>query len=101
MAISNNSKNWFIQAVSDKDVANEILNAILVGPHAQAASIAAIVSADIVPAAIVPAGIPDCSAADVDTAIAALVVLVEARLDAIEAKQNAVIAALKAAGLML
>ena len=125
MAISNDSKHWFIQAVSKPEVANEILDAIESGGNPQAATVAAISSTNLTVAAVAPStvaavvtgGVPDCAAAAVDTVFASVKAIldikadnadletlrgeVETRLDAIEAKINAILVSLKAAGIML
>lgn len=125
MAISNDSKQWFIQAVSKPEVANEILDAIESGSNPQAATVAAISSTNLTVAAVAPStvaavvtgGAPDCSAAAIDTVFASVKAIldikadnadletlrgeVEIRLDAVEAKINAILVSLKNAGLML
>jgi len=89
MSLSEKAKEVLIVAVANKKVGEEIAAAIDSGANAQAASVAAITSVNLVGT--------DGSAGPGD---AAPLAGTETRLDAIESKINAVIAALKAAGLM-
>lgn len=87
MSLSEKAKEVLIVAVANKKVGEEIAAAIDSGANAQAASVAAITSANLV-------------GVDGTGSNAAPLAGTETRLDAIESKINAVIAALKAAGLM-
>lgn len=88
MALSKKTKEILTVAMANKIAAAELAAAVDAGGNAQAASIAPIgATADLVGVD----GVGDNAAPLVET---------EARLDAIEAKIDAVIAALKAAGLM-
>jgi len=88
MALSKKTKEILTVAMADKKSAAEIAEAIDAGGNAQAAAVAALGAT----AALV--------GVDGTGSNAAPLVGTEARLDAIEAKVDAVIAALKAAGLM-
>lgn len=87
MSLSEKAKEVLIVAVANKKVGEEIAAAIDSGANAQAASVAAITSVNLV-------------GVDGVGSNAAPLAGTETRLDAIESKINAVIAALKAAGLM-
>lgn len=83
MALSKDAKYRFEVAIADRRAAKEILDAV----QAQAASVAAITSANL-------------TGVDGTGNNAAPLAGTETRLDAIEAKINAILVALKAAGLM-
>lgn len=111
MALSEKAKKVMIASFANKSVGTEVAAAIDAGGNAQAAAVAAIPASTNLPvAAPVAAALADpLAAADVNAAlddkadnddVEAIRVLVESRLDTLEAKVNAVIAALKAAGLM-
>lgn len=88
MALSLKAKEALRRAVTDDEAADELQVAIDSGSNPQAAAVAALgVTADLV-------------GVDGTGSNAAPLVETEARLDAIEAKIDAVIAALVAAGLM-
>lgn len=90
MALSERAKEALRRAVTDDESADELQVAIDSGSNPQAAAVAAL-------GATVNVGTTDGSGGAGD---AALAVDTESRLDTIEAKVDAVIAALKAAGLM-
>jgi hypothetical protein len=88
MALSNKAKEVLIVACANKSVGEELAAAIEAGANGQAAAVAAIGATS------------DLVGVDGTGSNAAPLVGTESRLDAIEAKVDAVIAALKAAGLM-
>lgn len=107
MSLTKRTKDILVVAMADKKAANELSAAVDAGGNAQAAAVAALgATADLsaAAAAVTTGGTPDCDAAAVEAginaAVDALAGEVEARLDASEAKIDAIIAALKAAGLM-
>lgn len=88
MALSKKTKEVLVVAMADKKAATELAAAVDASGNAQAAAVA-------------PLGVTtDLVGVDGTGSNAAPLVGTEARLDAIEAKVDAVIAALKAAGLM-
>lgn len=90
MALSKRAQDALERAVTDQSSADELKAAINAGANPQAAAVTAIgTTSDI--------GTTDGSGGAGDAALAADV---ESRMDAVEAKIDAVIAALKAAGLM-
>lgn len=88
MALSKKTKEILTVAMADKKSAAELAAAVDAAGNAQAAAIAAI------------GATTDLVGVDGTGSNAAPLVETEARLDAIEAKIDALIAALKAAGLM-
>ena len=88
MALSQRTKDIVVVALADKKAGEELAAAVDSGSNPQAASVAAIgATANLV-------------GVDGTGSNAAPLVGTEARLDAVEAKIDALIAALKAAGLM-
>lgn len=119
MALSEKAKKVLISGLANKAVGTEIASAIDAGGNTQAGAVAAIpASADLTVPAATPAAVVDTDitatqlavvAADLNDALdlkadnAVMVTVVgeiETRLDTLETKVNAIIAALKAAGLM-
>ncbi|NJO48113.1 MAG: hypothetical protein HC840_00190 [Leptolyngbyaceae cyanobacterium RM2_2_4] len=88
MALSDKTKEIMIVALANKAAGQELAAAVDAGGNAQAASVAAI------------GATTDLVGVDGTGSNAAPLAGTESRLDAIEAKVDAVIAALKAAGLM-
>lgn len=88
MALSEEQRRWFRSGIANKAIADAIADQIDSGGNPVAANVAAIgATADLV-------------GVDGTGSNAAPLVETEARLDAVEAKIDAVIAALKTAGLM-
>jgi len=91
MALSKRTKDIMIVAMADKKAANELADAVAAGSNPQATSVAAL-------GALADVGFVDV--ADVGPADLALAADVDARISSVQGKIDAVIAALKAAGLM-
>lgn len=111
MALSKRAQDALKRAVTDKSAAEELRSTIDAGGNPQAAAVAAIpASTDLSLAA--PAAV-DLNAVFDDTeveaalndkadqaAVSGMMAIAESRLDALEAKVNAILTALKNAGLM-
>lgn len=101
MALSDKAKRHIELAMVSKEIGEEVSSAIDSGSNVAAASVAEIgATADLSAASVTTGGTPDCDAAAVQDAIDAVAGEVESRLDALEAKIDELIAALKTAGLM-
>lgn len=88
MALSKNTKKRIEVALARRAEANELIAAVEAGANAQAATVAAF------------GATTNLTGVDGTGNNAADLATTEARLDAIESKINAILAALKAAGLM-
>jgi uncharacterized protein YggE len=95
MSLSKSAKEYLIVALANKKIGEEVAAAIDSSGSGPAASISAITPSDMTAIAATYADLA-AARASVNT----LRTDAEARLDAVEAKLNSVIAALKAAGLM-
>lgn len=101
MALSLKAKKRLEVAMARRTEALEVIAAIDSNGSGPAAAVAAIGATSNLPASNLVAAIPaEPTKAEVDAGIDTLRVAAEARLDVIEAKIDAVIAALKAAGMM-
>lgn len=105
MSLSQKLKDRISVAITNKDDANELIAAIEASVASPAAAVAAMGSTTNLPASNATLSTSDTYAdADVkvsiDGAVDALRTATESRLDAIEAKIDAVIASLKASGQM-
>jgi len=99
MALSNKAKEAFRRAFTEEESVDEVVSAIESGSNPQAATVAPLgATADFSAAALSTAD--TYTDAAVNAELDSLVGEVEDRMDAVEAKIDAVIAALKAAGLM-
>lgn len=103
MTISADTRTKLRNGVADRDAADELSDAIDAANAGGSvvANVAAIGATSNIPASAATYAIPaEPTGAEVDTAIDDTVVFIEARLDTIEAKVDAVIAAMIAAGHM-
>lgn len=99
MTVSAEAKRRLEVAVTSKKVADELVAAIDAPGSGPAAVVAAFgVTTDLPATACAGGATP--TAAQVDAAIAVLAAAAEVRLDAIEAKTNAILTALKGASYM-
>jgi hypothetical protein len=96
MALSNEAKRRLKVALTDEAVGNEVAAAIDAPGDGPAALVAAIAPSTNLPAAACAGGAAP-TAAQVNTAIDTVAAVAEARLDALEAKVNELVAKLKAA----
>ena len=95
MALSSRTKKIVEISLADRKAAAELSAAVDANGSGPAAHVIAIPASTNIPVAVASLT-PDALVADVNTAIA----VVESRLDTLETKVNAIIAALIAAGMM-
>lgn len=99
MAIDSHTKQRLLSVFRTPEDRDVVVAAIEAGANPVAATVAAIPASTNLPTAATAGGSTP-TAANVDTSVNALATATEARMDAVEAKINQVIAALQAAGLM-
>lgn len=100
MALSTSARKRLEAAITRRAEAKEIADAIDAGGNAQAATVAAITPSDVAAVTGTYAIPAEPTGAEVDATVEALRSGVETRLDALDSKVNAILTALKAAGLM-
>ncbi len=100
MALSAAARRRLEVAMAKRAEAKEICDAIDLGGNSQAAVVAAIVASNL-PAVAGTYALPaEPTGAEVDATVQASISAIETRLDALDSKVNAILAALKTAGLM-
>jgi hypothetical protein len=99
MSISEKTKRRLEKALTSKSSATEVVSAISAQGSSPAAVVAAIAASTNIPAAACE-GEATPSATQVNAAIDTVSAVVESRLDTVEGKLNAILAALKASGQM-